>query len=475
MRKFLLLGCLIGGLTLPSTVMASSVTLVNGVQYVKADGEAISNSSTPEIRIVLDEAYKKAGKTEKVTVTLEGAEWNEGKAPRIYDLENLKRVDIAAYVENPKKLVVSINVPENITEEDEIAFTLPIDVLAYEKEIYIEARDSSETLKKQKILVATEEEKKLTWEVGTVLSFTQEGTLAPITFKEVNAFALGSQEVEITMKLNDQDVEFGDFKYSKVNEGKLFNTYTVDIADYVTYGDGFSGQTSVSTMKIRKAHEENEIVLTLKGVIASEIGSITISNLPIRTKTSELKDKTITMEMKSDQLVGKADNIVVAERSSMTEEEKKAALEEAERQQAKQEKLQQEEEEKARLYKSSIQFKIGEKSYSSYGKTKEMDAAAYIEEPGYTMVPIRYVAEAIGIYDEDISYINGELYFRYNGRTIQLTTGSPIARINQAEIKMAAPVVIKDGRSYAPIGEVAKILGLSKEWNSHTQTAIFYK
>ena len=38
---------------------------------------------------------------------------------------------------------------------------------------------------------------------------------------------------------------------------------------------------------------------------------------------------------------------------------------------------------------------------------------------------------------------------------------------------MDAPIVVKDGRSYAPIGEVARLLGLSKAWNNAEKTATF--
>jgi hypothetical protein len=38
---------------------------------------------------------------------------------------------------------------------------------------------------------------------------------------------------------------------------------------------------------------------------------------------------------------------------------------------------------------------------------------------------------------------------------------------------METKVVIKDGRTYAPIGEVARILGVSKAWDAASKTATF--
>ena len=38
---------------------------------------------------------------------------------------------------------------------------------------------------------------------------------------------------------------------------------------------------------------------------------------------------------------------------------------------------------------------------------------------------------------------------------------------------MATKVVVKDGRTYAPVGEVARILGVSSSWDNTTKTATF--
>ena len=65
------------------------------------------------------------------------------------------------------------------------------------------------------------------------------------------------------------------------------------------------------------------------------------------------------------------------------------------------------------------------------------------------------------------------IYFKYGERTIELYAGSDIAVVNKGRIQMEAPVVIIDGRSYAPMGEVARLLGLDREWNSAEKTAIF--
>lgn len=80
-----------------------------------------------------------------------------------------------------------------------------------------------------------------------------------------------------------------------------------------------------------------------------------------------------------------------------------------------------------------------------------MDAKSFIQDPGYTMVPVRYVAEAFGVEGNNILFSNGVATIFAGTRTIQLTNNSDIAIVNGAQIKMATKVVMKDGRTYAPI------------------------
>ena len=89
------------------------------------------------------------------------------------------------------------------------------------------------------------------------------------------------------------------------------------------------------------------------------------------------------------------------------------------------------------------------------------------------MVPVRYVAEAFGVEGNNILFSNGVATIFAGTRTIQLTNNSDIAIVNGAQIKMATKVVMKDGRTYAPIGEVAQLLGVSKAWDNTTKTATF--
>ncbi|QEH66986.1 stalk domain-containing protein [Cellulosilyticum sp. ST5] len=125
------------------------------------------------------------------------------------------------------------------------------------------------------------------------------------------------------------------------------------------------------------------------------------------------------------------------------------------------------------LPKGTAAFTIGSKEYTINGKVATMDAAAYIQDPGYTMVPVRYVATAFGVSEKDILFSAGTATIFAGSRTVQLTAGSDVAIVNGASIKLATKVVVKDGRTYAPVGEVAKILGITPNWDATTKVATF--
>ena len=125
------------------------------------------------------------------------------------------------------------------------------------------------------------------------------------------------------------------------------------------------------------------------------------------------------------------------------------------------------------LAKGTAKFVIGESKYTLNDKEVTMDAPSYIQDPGYTMVPVRYVAEAFGVKANDILFSNGTATIFAGNRTIQLTAGSNVAIVNGASVTMGTKVVVKEGRTYAPVGEIARILGISTSWDSATKTATF--
>ena len=125
------------------------------------------------------------------------------------------------------------------------------------------------------------------------------------------------------------------------------------------------------------------------------------------------------------------------------------------------------------LAKGTASFVIGSSNYTLNGQTVEMDAPSYIQNPGYTMVPVRYVANAFGVSESNILFGKGTVTLFAGERTISLTAGSNIAVVNGNNVTMATAVVIKDGRTYVPASQIASLLGIKSTWDSATKTATF--
>lgn len=125
------------------------------------------------------------------------------------------------------------------------------------------------------------------------------------------------------------------------------------------------------------------------------------------------------------------------------------------------------------LAKGTAKFVIGESKYTLNDLEYTMDAPSYIQDPGYTMVPVRYVAQAFGVAEKDIVFGKGTVTLFAGERTISLTNGSNQALVNGNPIAMGTAVVIKDGRTYAPAGEIARLLGITTSWDATAKTATF--
>ena len=118
-------------------------------------------------------------------------------------------------------------------------------------------------------------------------------------------------------------------------------------------------------------------------------------------------------------------------------------------------------------------FAIGSASYTINGATETMDGAPYISN-GRTMVPVRYVANALGVDGKDIFFANGTVTVIAGNKTITLEIGNKVARLNGAPARvMETAPVIKDGRTYIPVSEIGALLGVQASWDNETKVATF--
>lgn len=106
------------------------------------------------------------------------------------------------------------------------------------------------------------------------------------------------------------------------------------------------------------------------------------------------------------------------------------------------------------------------------GVSKSMTAAAFIKDDR-TMLPLRDVANALGISDDGISFYDGMATIFANGTFVQATSGSRELKINGASIPMDTEAFIDPAteRMYLPLGFIANAFGVEAKWDGTTKTA----
>lgn len=100
------------------------------------------------------------------------------------------------------------------------------------------------------------------------------------------------------------------------------------------------------------------------------------------------------------------------------------------------------------------------------------DAEPFIDANSRTMVPLRAVADAMGL---DVNWDDAwrEASFTRNGRTIYFPIGSSTAHTNdRGPITMDTAAVIVNDRTYAPIRYLAEYFGYKVGWDAAARTVI---
>ncbi len=122
----------------------------------------------------------------------------------------------------------------------------------------------------------------------------------------------------------------------------------------------------------------------------------------------------------------------------------------------------------------SAEFVIGMNQYFVNNQTPgiNMDAAPYIDS-GRTLVPVRYLADALGAttaWDGDTQ----EVTVSTSVYTIAMTIGSTTLTVNGQMQTMDVAPVINDGRTFLPARYVAQILGYDVDWDATNNIVVIY-
>ncbi|WP_138159796.1 stalk domain-containing protein [Peptoniphilus catoniae] len=114
-----------------------------------------------------------------------------------------------------------------------------------------------------------------------------------------------------------------------------------------------------------------------------------------------------------------------------------------------------------------LKMNIGKKSYFINGEKKEMDTAPFIKDDR-TLVPVRFIVEGLKgdvSYDEK----NKVVEIIYQDKQIRIPIGSDTIYVNNEEIKMDTKAIIKDDRTFIPIRFVAESIGIQVGYEETNQ------
>ena len=116
-----------------------------------------------------------------------------------------------------------------------------------------------------------------------------------------------------------------------------------------------------------------------------------------------------------------------------------------------------------------IGFTVGRNSYTAGGQSFEMDAYPFIVAYGRLLVPIRYLANALGA-QTDWDGNTQTVIVSTSVYNIQMAIRNTTLTVNGQTQAMDQALVIKDGRAYLPARYVAEALGYAVSWDANSRT-----
>lgn len=121
----------------------------------------------------------------------------------------------------------------------------------------------------------------------------------------------------------------------------------------------------------------------------------------------------------------------------------------------------------------SVQFVIGQSVYVVDSVVQIMDATPFIRD-GRTMVPVRYLAMALGIPESGIGWdaATGTVSLGWENVRLEMVIGQKVLLTSGKPVQLDVAPVIEGGRTYLPARYVAEALGYQVGWNQATQAVV---
>ena len=125
-------------------------------------------------------------------------------------------------------------------------------------------------------------------------------------------------------------------------------------------------------------------------------------------------------------------------------------------------------------FTTKVVVPVGEKYIVSGENKVEIDVPAYINANGYTMLPLRAVAVALGINTNNVLWDQSTrtATVMYGSKIINMTYGQKVVYVNGAMIPATAAVEITNDRMFLGLRDLGNALGVTDiTWDAATKTA----
>lgn len=119
-------------------------------------------------------------------------------------------------------------------------------------------------------------------------------------------------------------------------------------------------------------------------------------------------------------------------------------------------------------------FVVNQATFTADGQARAMDVAPFVESER-TYVPVRYLAYALGIPENGVSWdeLNQSATLSSpDGKAIIITIGQAVLTVDGHEQAMDAPPLLREGRIFLPVRWIAQTLGYEVSWDESNSTVM---
>ncbi len=382
------------------------------------------------------------------------------------------RSNYLEFDEDRKTSVVAM-VKDNVTEGGNISILFHTKLLGGEAKLVIDSFDSGISPGTYVYAVA-EDDTVPAFYKGKVEKLTpvfleEEAVLPPIVIKETVDAAFRTAQIynpdKELLKLEIVDPQFG-FRNATARDWVRF-VVKDDEGNEVRYREGeepevyFNQGRNVITFT-----KEDKEIFDLKG----KGYTVTIENLKIRSMDTEnLKED---VEIKISGSLVEDQKIKVAYQKEK-EPEKPVIPELPEAPEVEEPKEPEVPEIVEPVKKIKVEFIEGSETYKVDGVEHPIDAKAYLSKHNRIMVPVRYLAHALGVEESDVRWDGNKGLITIKGEdNIRIDTIKKEVSKNYNVTTLSDIEIIK-GRAFVPVGEIGKALDIKVDWDGVKRTAVF--